>query len=45
LIAGENEFSSGTIQVKDLDKAQQQDVPLEADAASLIAAIGQILGG
>jgi len=45
LIAGENEFSEGRCQVKDLQKVQQQDVPLEADAASLIAAVEQILGG
>jgi histidyl-tRNA synthetase len=43
LIAGENEFASGTIQVKDLQKARQQDVPLEDDAASVIAAVSEIL--
>ena len=43
LIAGENEFSEGRCQVKDLQKAQQQDVPLEADAASVIAAVMDIL--
>ena len=44
LIAGEDEFNAGTCQVKDLQKAQQQDVPLESDAASVIAAVKQILG-
>ena len=44
LIAGENEFAAGTCQVKDLEKAQQRDVPLEPDARSLIAAIREILG-
>jgi len=43
LIAGENEFSEGRCQVKDLQKVQQQDVPLEADAASVIAAVMDIL--
>ena len=44
LIAGENEFTSGTCQIKDLQKAQQQDVPLEPDAASVIAAVESIVG-
>jgi len=43
LIAGENEFRDSRCQVKDLQKAQQQDVPLEADAASVIAAVMDIL--
>ena len=43
LIAGDNEFSEGRCQVKDLQKAQQQDVPLEANAASVIAAVMDIL--
>lgn len=43
LIAGDNEFSAGTCQVKDLAKAQQQDIPLEDDAKSLIKAIQKIL--
>ena len=45
LIAGEDEFNAGTCQVKDLQKAQRQDVPLEADAASVIAAVKDILAG
>jgi len=44
LIAGSNEFDSGTCQIKDLEKGQQRDVPLEPDAAGLIAAIREILG-
>jgi len=45
LIAGETEFAAGTCQVKDLQKAEQHDVPLEPDAASVIAAVKDILGG
>jgi histidyl-tRNA synthetase len=44
LIAGENEFASGTCQVKDLQKAEQRDVPLEPDARSIIARIREIMG-
>jgi len=44
LIAGQDEFDSATIRIKDLENARQQDVPLEADAASLIAAVKHILG-
>ena len=43
LIAGEDEFNTGTCQVKDLARAEQQDVPLEPDAADIIAAVKQIL--
>jgi histidyl-tRNA synthetase len=43
LIAGGNEFAAGMIQVKDLQKAQQHDVPLEPDAASVIKAVNEIL--
>jgi histidyl-tRNA synthetase len=43
LIAGAKEFESGTCQVKDLQKARQQDVPLESDAKSVIAAVKEIL--
>ncbi len=43
LIAGGNEFAAGTIQVKDLQKAQQHDVPLEPDAASVIKAVKEII--
>ena len=44
LIAGGNEFQAGVCQVKDLQTGIKQDVPLEADAASLIAAVQTILG-
>jgi len=44
LIAGENEFASGVCQVKDLQKAEQRNVPLEPDAASLVAAVQEIIG-
>ena len=43
LIAGGNEFAAGMIQVKDLQKAAQQDVPLEPDAASVIKTVNEIL--
>ena len=43
LIAGENEFSSGTCRIKDLQTGTQQDVPFEPDAASIIAAVKEIL--
>ena len=43
LIAGENEFDAGVCQVKDLARAQQQDVPLVPDAAEVIAAVKAIL--
>ncbi len=44
LIAGGNEFESGTCQVKDLANASQQNVPLEPGAGSVIEAIRKILG-
>ena len=44
LIAGENEFTSGTCRIKDLQSGGQQDVPLEPDATSIIAAVRKILG-
>jgi histidyl-tRNA synthetase len=43
LIAGENEFSSGTCQVKNLQTGEKQDVPLAADAAAIAAAVKKIL--
>ena len=43
LIAGENEFRSGVCQVKDLRRGQQQDVPLQSDAAAIAAAVKEIL--
>ncbi len=44
LIAGEDEFTGGTCRVKDLRQATQCEVPLEDDAASVIAATKAILG-
>ncbi len=44
LIAGGNEFQAGVCQVKDLQTGTKQDVPLEANAASVIAAVRIILG-
>ena len=44
LIAGQNEFEQGICQVKDLQHARQQDVPLEPDAKSIIEAVRRILG-
>ena len=43
LIAGENEFQGGVCQVKNLETGQKQDVPLETDAASIIAAVTKLL--
>jgi histidyl-tRNA synthetase len=43
LIAGGNEFAAGMIQIKDLQKAEKHDVPLEPGAASVIKAIKEIL--
>ena len=39
-----NVRASGVCQVKDLQSGAKQDVPLEADAASVIAAVKGILG-
>ena len=44
LIAGGDEFQSGVCQVKDLQTGTKQDVPLEPDGASIIAAVKGILG-
>ncbi len=44
VIAGENEFAAGACQVKDLAAARQQDVPLDPEAKSIVAAIRKILG-
>lgn len=45
IVAGENEFAAGTVQLKDLSAATSQTVPLDADAASLLAAIRALLAG
>ncbi|MBN1588699.1 MAG: histidine--tRNA ligase [Pirellulales bacterium] len=45
LIAGENEFTAGTVQVKDLATGKMQDVAWTGtDAGPLVEAIGRILG-
>lgn len=44
VIAGENEFTAGTVQLKDLRTAHQQDVPLDPAAEALIGALRGILG-
>jgi histidyl-tRNA synthetase len=43
LIAGGNEFQAGVCQVKDLKTGAKQDVPLEANAASIVKAVKRIL--
>ncbi len=43
LIAGAEEFTSGVCQVKDLARGRQQDVPVAADAAELLAAVRKII--
>ena len=45
LIAGGNEFQAGVCQVKNLQTGEKQDVPLEADAASVIRAVRELLRG
>lgn len=44
LIAGGDEFQSGVCQVKDLQAGTKQEVPLESNAASVIAAVKALLG-
>jgi histidyl-tRNA synthetase len=43
VIAGENEFQSGVCQIKDLQTGQQKDVPLDAGAVNIIAAIERVV--
>lgn len=43
LVAGGDEFQAGTCQVKNLQTGDKQDVPLEVDAVSVIAAVRKIL--
>jgi len=43
LIAGAEEFDAGRVQVKDLKRKVQQDVPLEEDGASVVEAVGAVL--
>jgi histidyl-tRNA synthetase len=44
LIAGGDEFEKHVCQVKDLQTGEKQDVPLEGDAAGIVAAVKKILG-
>jgi histidyl-tRNA synthetase len=43
LVAGENEFAAGTIQLKNLATAESQTMPLTPDAAELIDALKSLL--
>ena len=43
LIAGENEFASNICQVKDLATGKRRDVPLEPNAASILAVVAELL--
>lgn len=43
IIAGEDEFAAATCQLKDLARAEQRQVPLEPDGASLICAVKELL--
>ena len=43
LVAGNDEFEAGTVQVKDLAAGEQANVPLEPDCESLIEAVRKIL--
>ena len=45
LIAGSQEFERGACQIKDLARGTKQDVPLEPDGRSVIAALRELLGG
>ncbi|MEA1950434.1 MAG: histidine--tRNA ligase [Planctomycetota bacterium] len=44
LIAGSNEFESGTVQLKDLSDGSKRDIPLDENAEELIAAVRRALG-
>jgi histidyl-tRNA synthetase len=44
IVAGSDEFQSGSCQVKDLATGSQRSVPLEPDARSVVAAVMEILG-
>jgi histidyl-tRNA synthetase len=43
LVAGENEFAAGTIQVKNLATTESQTVPLDFEALQVIASLTDIL--
>ncbi len=44
LVAGENEFAAGTIQIKNLATAESRSVPLTPDASELLMALAELLG-
>ena len=44
LIAGSNEFASGTVQLKDLADGSKRDIPLGENAENLIAEVRKTLG-
>ena len=43
LVAGENEFAAGNVQVKNLATTTSETVPLAPDAAELIARLRELL--
>ncbi len=43
LVAGENEFAAGNIQIKNLATTTSETVPLSAEAGELIAALRRLL--
>jgi histidyl-tRNA synthetase len=45
IVAGSNEFQSGSLQIKNLANGTQRTVPLEPDAQSVVAALKEIFGG
>ena len=43
IIAGDNEFASGVVQLKNLRSTESHSVPMEGDLAGLVAAVRQAL--
>jgi histidyl-tRNA synthetase len=43
LIAGENEFAAGMVQLKNLQTGEKRDVPTADNGAQLIAALREVL--
>ena len=43
VIAGDNEFAAGTVQIKDLQSGESQEVSTAADGVEVVSAIRQIL--
>jgi histidyl-tRNA synthetase len=44
LIAGGNEFASGTCQVKNLQTGEKRDISIADNAAEIVAEVKKILG-